>query len=158
MSIFIYQRVAIISPIACFSKPPVPPSLNHVSISLLEYCGGNVCDLYDYIQRKHGGSGLEESEAKHIFKQICSAIEYCHSLKIAHRDLKPENLLIITQPSSDLSSSECSPPSPPSPYPFKYPVVKLIDFGFAKQWREGIQLKTPCGSLAYSAPELLIGE
>lgn len=38
----------------------------------MEYCGRDVCDLYDYIQKKLGGSGLEESEAKHIFRQVTS--------------------------------------------------------------------------------------
>lgn len=37
---------------------------------VMEYCGRDVCDLYDYIQKKLGGSGLEESEAKHIFRQV----------------------------------------------------------------------------------------
>lgn len=39
----------------------------------------------------------------------------------------------------------------------KYPIVKLIDFGFANQWQEGMKLRTSCGSLAYSAPEILLG-
>lgn len=37
---------------------------------VMEYCGRDVCDLYDYIQKKLGGSGLDESEAKHIFRQV----------------------------------------------------------------------------------------
>jgi serine/threonine protein kinase len=44
------------------------------------------------------------------------------------------------------------------PNTMQYPVVKLIDFGFANTWKEGDILKTPCGSLAYSAPEVLLGE
>lgn len=40
---------------------------------------------------------------------------------------------------------------------YKYPIVKLIDFGFANQWQEGVKLGTSCGSLAYSAPEILLG-
>lgn len=89
-----------------------------------------------------------------IMMQISSAIAYCHSLRIVHRDLKPENLLILTQPVIDGSSSPVSAPLPSWP---KYPIVKLIDFGFANQWVEGSKLRTSCGSLAYSAPEILLG-
>lgn len=78
--------------------------------------------------------------------QICSAISYCHSLKIVHRDLKPENILIITQPQEQQLHLR-----------IKYPLVKLIDFGFSSQWAEGEMLRTSCGSLAYSAPEILLG-
>ena len=157
-----------------------------------EYCGRDVCDLYDYIQKTNGGNGLKEQEAKHIFRQICSAISYCHSLRIVHRDLKPENLLIVTAPSSSTESSPTEEvpsstvtvdnnslnntkgnssiintptnstkgsgtQSSASNSLFKYPIVKLIDFGFANSWQEGMKLKTSCGSLAYSAPEILLG-
>ncbi len=77
--------------------------------------------------------------------KICGAISYCHSSKIVHRDLKPENILIIAQPTEQLNPR------------LKYPLVKLIDFGFSNQWAEGEMLRTSCGSLAYSAPEILLG-
>ncbi|RWS05354.1 protein kinase-like protein 6, partial [Dinothrombium tinctorium] len=112
---------------------------------VMEYCGRDVCDLYDYIQKRNSGNGLKESEAKHIFRQICSAIAYCHSLRIVHRDLKPENILICVQSENSLQNA-------------KYPNVKLIDFGFSNQWDEGEKLRTSCGSLAYSAPEILLGD
>ncbi|KAH9516480.1 hypothetical protein DERF_007215 [Dermatophagoides farinae] len=107
---------------------------------VMEYCGNNVCDLYDHIQKKNDGDGLDENEARHIFRQICKAIFYCHSLKIVHRDLKPENILIIN---NQLQKSDI--------------LVKLIDFGFSNQWCEDELLRTSCGSLAYSAPEILLG-
>ncbi|XP_054164751.1 uncharacterized protein LOC128962404 [Oppia nitens] len=113
---------------------------------VMEYCGQDVCDLYDHIQRRNHGNGLKEVEAKHIFRQICCAISYCHSLQIVHRDLKPENILIIAQPLEQNNTR------------IKYPLVKLIDFGFSNQWAEGEMLRTSCGSLAYSAPEILLGD
>ena len=36
--------------------------------------------------------GLEESMAKKYFRQIVTAIQYCHKLHVVHRDLKPENV------------------------------------------------------------------
>ena len=36
--------------------------------------------------------------------------------------------------------------------------VKLTDFGFSNVFEEGKFLQTSCGSLAYSAPEILLGE
>ena len=37
-------------------------------------------------------------------------------------------------------------------------MVKLTDFGFSNSYEPGEQLSTSCGSLAYSAPEILLGD
>lgn len=37
---------------------------------------------------------MNEREARKIFKQIVSAVAYCHSRRVVHRDLKAENLLL----------------------------------------------------------------
>jgi len=47
--------------------------------------------VFDFLV-EHGR--MKEKVAREKFRQIVSAIEYCHSLGIVHRDLKAENLLL----------------------------------------------------------------
>ncbi|NXM63708.1 TSSK1 kinase, partial [Illadopsis cleaveri] len=80
---------------------------------------------------------MEESVARSKFQQLASAIKHCHDLDFAHRDLKCDNILL----DNDLN-------------------FKLSDFGFSKPLARDENGKTVlsstfCGSLAYSAPELL---
>lgn len=82
--------------------------------------------------------GLEESRAKCFFAQMVTALSYCHNNYVVHRDLKPENMVICSESQHDF--------------------VKLTDFGFSNVFEEDKTLQTSCGSLAYSAPEILLGE
>ncbi|KAF8859414.1 Pkinase-domain-containing protein [Acephala macrosclerotiorum] len=78
---------------------------------------------------------LCEEEAMKYFRQLISALGYCHSFNICHRDLKPENILV---------SSEGD--------------VKIADFGMAAlQQGPDYKLTTSCGSPHYAAPELVKG-
>lgn len=89
-------------------------------------------ELFEHISSK---GGLEEEEAIKYFRQILSAVGYCHSFNICHRDLKPENILLT-----------------------KNLDIKIADFGMAALHQSpDHKLKTSCGSPHYAAPELIRG-
>ncbi|TKS89892.1 Serine/threonine-protein kinase BRSK2 [Collichthys lucidus] len=56
---------------------------------VLEHVSGG--ELFDYLVKK---GRLTPKEARKFFRQIISALDFCHSHSICHRDLKPENLLL----------------------------------------------------------------
>ncbi|CAM1154839.1 PRKAA1 (predicted) [Pycnogonum litorale] len=58
-------------------------------IMLTEYASGG--DLVEYVSN-HGK--LEEPEARRLFQQLMSAVDYCHRHMVVHRDLKLDNLLL----------------------------------------------------------------
>lgn len=76
---------------------------------------------------------LSEKDAQFYFRQLVSAMIFCHSRSIAHRDLKLENLL--------LTNTHC---------------LKVSDFSFARYYHANELLsQTFCGSDAYICPEIL---
>jgi len=88
-------------------------------------------DLFDRIVSK---GVFSEQEARISMFNIVSAVEYLHETSLVHRDLKPENLL-YTSKEEDA-------------------VLKISDFGLSKYSHESEGLETPCGTLAYTAPEI----
>lgn len=66
----------------------------------MEYAAGG--ELYDYLSER---KVLEETEARRIFRQISTAIYYCHKHKICHRDLKLENILLDENGNAKVGSS-----------------------------------------------------
>jgi serine/threonine protein kinase len=58
-------------------------------VLVMEFAAGG--ELYDYLSER---KVLTEEEARRIFRQVSTAIYYCHKHKICHRDLKLENILL----------------------------------------------------------------
>lgn len=101
---------------------------------IFEFCGGG--DLSKFLQKR---GVLPETEAREYLQQIVSGMEYLMMNDIIHRDLKPQNILM----KKTVNSSFC-------PY-----ILKIADFGFAKQTDPDVLSATVCGSPLYMAPELL---
>ncbi|XP_063172665.1 serine/threonine-protein kinase MARK2 isoform X8 [Candoia aspera] len=97
---------------------------------IMEYASGG--EVFDYLVA-HGR--MKEKEARAKFRQIVSAVQYCHQKFIVHRDLKAENLLL----DADMN-------------------IKIADFGFSNEFTFGNKLDTFCGSPPYAAPELFQGK
>ncbi|QGA19481.1 hypothetical protein EYB26_007170 [Talaromyces marneffei] len=98
---------------------------------VLEWCPGD--ELYNYILNN---GPLPVDKVRRIFAQLVGAVAYVHSKSCVHRDLKLENILLD-----------------------KHGNVKLCDFGFTREYEgKASYLQTFCGTICYSAPEMLKGE
>lgn len=97
---------------------------------VMEYASGG--ELFDYIVSH---KRVKEKEARVFFRQILSALDYCHTNSVIHRDLKPENLLLDDNKN-----------------------IKIIDFGFSNTFQPNHLLNTFCGSPFYAAPEMILGK
>lgn len=88
-------------------------------------------DLLDFINSRRY---LSERMARTLFTDLVTGIKVCHNRNIVHRDLKCENLLLDA-----------------------HLKLKISDFGFARK-TDGQNLETYCGSYAYAAPEVILGQ
>lgn len=100
---------------------------------ILEYCQGG--DLSHFV-KKNGRLG--EERVLYFMRQLCSGLKHLRSLNLMHRDLKPQNLLLST--SKDEEGKV---------------VLKIADFGFARDLSIHGLADTLCGSPLYMAPEIL---
>ena len=105
----------------------------------LEYLGEVTLASLVSEEYEEKGTGLLESVAACIFKQVAAGLHHLHCEGILHRDVKPENMMVIP-------GQDC-----------QLPVAKLIDLGLAVPWDPSSPLNTACtraGTVTYMAPEL----
>ncbi|XP_055797214.1 cyclin-dependent kinase-like 5 isoform X2 [Salvelinus fontinalis] len=98
---------------------------------VFEYVEKNMLELLEELP-----NGVPSDKVRNYIYQLIKAIHWCHQNDIVHRDIKPENLLI----SSD-------------------DVLKLCDFGFARNLSEGNDANYTeyVATRWYRSPELLLG-
>ncbi|PWZ28712.1 CBL-interacting protein kinase 6 [Zea mays] len=88
----------------------------------------------DLLARIARSGRVREDVARRYFRQLVSAVDFCHARGVFHRDLKPENLLV------DEAGN-----------------LKVVDFGLsalADHARADGLLHTICGTPGYVAPEV----
>ncbi|GAB0094181.1 mucin-5AC [Sergentomyia squamirostris] len=98
-------------------------------VLVMEFAAGG--ELYDYLSER---KVLTEEEARRVFRQIATAVYYCHKHKICHRDLKLENILLDENGNA-----------------------KIADFGLSNVFDDQRLLATFCGSPLYASPEIVKG-
>jgi serine/threonine protein kinase len=97
---------------------------------VMEYCeGGELISLVSDFE------ALPMAARHRIFSQIIRAVAFLHRNGVAHRDLKPDNILLDARHNA-----------------------KLGDFGLSRRADGDHLMSTPCGSLVYTAPEILLGQ
>ncbi|KAJ9658305.1 MAPK-activated protein kinase Srk1 [Coniosporium apollinis] len=130
---------------------------------ILELCPGG--ELFHQIVRL---TYFSEDLSRHVIVQVAKALEYLHEeAGVVHRDIKPENLLFYPIPFVPTRN-----PKPKGPEDEDKAdegefikgqgaggigVIKLADFGLSKVIWDS-QTMTPCGTVGYTAPEIVKDE
>ncbi|KAI9673588.1 MAG: hypothetical protein M1817_002224 [Caeruleum heppii] len=130
---------------------------------ILELCPGG--ELFHQIVRL---TYFSEDLSRHVIIQVAKALIYLHEDKgIVHRDIKPENLLFYPIPF--IPSRNPKPHGPededkedegqfiPGVGAGGIGQIKIADFGLSKVVWDS-QTMTPCGTVGYTAPEIVKDE
>ena len=116
---------------------------NHYYI-IMELCDGGSLksnlEKYMNIYKKP----FSEKIVQHLMRQIVSAVNYLHGLKIVHRDLKLENILVNYNSIEDKKNVNLLKAE-----------IKIVDFGFATHISNASLLKTAIGSPFNMDPRIL---
>ncbi|EHK39905.1 hypothetical protein TRIATDRAFT_42549 [Trichoderma atroviride IMI 206040] len=111
---------------------------------------------------------FSEELSRHVIVRVARALEYLHEEKgVVHRDIKPENILF--NPAPVIPSKHPKPKQPgdedkvdegefiPGYGGGGIGEIKIADFGLSKiVWET--QTMTPCGTVGYTAPEIVKDE
>ncbi|CAD8050160.1 unnamed protein product [Paramecium primaurelia] len=103
--------------------------LQNVIYMVMELC--NEKSLSEFIKEN---KDITEPEIRYKFGEVLNGFKYLRSKQIIHRDVKPENILI------------------------RKGVLKIADFGFAKQHNSKTQLHSYLGTRATIAPQVILGD
>ncbi|KAK3382615.1 Pkinase-domain-containing protein [Lasiosphaeria ovina] len=111
---------------------------------------------------------FSEDLSRHVITQVANALEYLHEERgIVHRDIKPENILfspIPFMPSKNPKPRPAGDEDKEDEGEFVKGLgaggigqIKIADFGLSKiVWDN--QTMTPCGTVGYTAPEIVKDE
>ncbi len=102
---------------------------------LVPYLVGEYIDGYDLY--KTTGEWTSR-QVIHLLVEICRALRYLHAREVLHCNLKPENALLVSGNGGGAG-------------------IKLLDFGLAPTLKN-LKLSHSSGTLAYMAPEVILGE
>lgn len=112
-------------------------------------------NLYHLIKARKGrplAGGLVAS----IFLQIVSGLDHIHTHGYFHRDMKPENVLVTTTGLLDYTSvSPVAPPNAPKEKDV-VTIIKLADFGLARETKSSPPYTEYVSTRWYRAPEVLL--
>lgn len=107
-------------------------------IEVLEQ-GGKVVLIEEFVEgrtlQELMDEGMEGAQKEQIFLQTLDLVAYAHDRAIMHRDIKPENIVVTSQG-----------------------VVKVLDFGAAKDVSLRSISSTVVGSRPFMAPEQILGQ
>lgn len=111
---------------------------------------------------------FSENLSRHVITQVAEALQYLHEVKgVVHRDIKPENLLF--EPIPFVPTKNPKPRSAededkvdegefiPGVGAGGIGKIKIADFGLSKVVWDN-QTMTPCGTVGYTAPEIVKDE
>lgn len=127
---FLLSRIAHPNIIRIFEANKITDSESERCYVTMEYAAGGT--LYSYLRASRS---LSIEQAVELGKQICSGLAAAHSQKppIIHRDIKPQNIVVTTTESET--------------------VLKLADFGLAKNIDPKVRMVSAAGTLLYMPPE-----
>uniref|UniRef100_A0A8D0FQF5 Protein kinase domain-containing protein n=1 Tax=Strix occidentalis caurina TaxID=311401 RepID=A0A8D0FQF5_STROC len=98
-------------------------------VMIFEFISG--VDIFERIST--ASFELNEREIVSYVRQVCDALEFLHRHSIGHFDIKPDNIIYFTRRSS---------------------VVKIVEFGQARQLKPGDSFRLQFTSPEYYAPEV----
>ncbi|KAK5165820.1 MAPK-activated protein kinase Srk1 [Saxophila tyrrhenica] len=130
---------------------------------VLELCPGG--ELFHQIVRL---TYFSEELSRHVITQVAEALEYLHEeAGVVHRDIKPENLLFYPIPFVPTKNPKPRQPDDEDKADEGEFIlgqgaggigqIKIADFGLSKVIWDS-QTMTPCGTVGYTAPEIVKDE